>query len=142
MSDSATYRRPHTSLNRAHTQKTWHIIPSPNSPVSRNQSKSSSVPQTRRQSCKHFQPRENTNAQVAPKTTPKQNQEKTQSGIDSQQVFPSSKLTESLSSSLSVCILCLPASTGRCSSINFMLSDRPPLHSTWLTDPRLCQWKI
>lgn len=53
-----------------------------------------------------------------------------------------SKLTESLSSSLSVCILCLPASLGRCSSINFMLSDRPLLHSTWLTDHRLCQWKI
>lgn len=61
---------------------------------------------------------------------------------NNQQVLSSSELTESLSSSLSVCILCLPASVVRCSSINFMLSDRPLLHSTWLTDPRLCQWKI
>ena len=145
MSDPATYRRPHSSLlKHTHTvrKKKKHTEHNPFNQTSQI------LRRTRVPFCAthtHTHTHRNTLikqvAKFALMEKTKNKKETTQQHFQSTGL-PSAKLTESLSSSLSVCILCLPASMGRCSSINFMLSDRPLLHSTWLTDPRLCQWKI
>ena len=147
MSDPATYRRPHNSLlKHTHSEKKkkhiLNIILLTNHPKSWGEPESPSVPHTHTHTHYLYTHTHTLTKQVAKFALMEKNKRETTQQHFQSTGLPSAKLTESLSSSLSVCILCLPASMGRCSSINFMLSDRPLLHSTWLTDPRLCQWKI